>query len=362
MTLIYSDSIIIDREWVPVIDFGDAVEVTHSLDDFERASHPRKIALTAHRLHVDHDAEVDFTFKVRRLSACAAVVFCIESELHNFHWSIWSTCHRENVYWLVPGAVNDRPSMADHVIFWGDWFKTTANLYKKLPDKVQELRPYEVKPRYFDALLGSPKPHRQFVAEQIQQHGLQNQVVMTYGGRWQQDSFYAQDYFIWEPGCTPMQPIIGTADWVDYHGQQAHLSQVMPITVYNDCAYSIVAETDHDNTLSFFSEKTAKALIARRLFVAFTGYKFLHNLRQIGFHTFNNVIDESYDDIPHDATRYQQAFLQVKALCGRDQAEVLSAVRETVDHNHDLIMHQDWNDRSRQEIQHIISAKAVCAV
>ena len=112
-----------------------------------------------------------------------------------------------------------------------------------------------------------------------------------------------------------------------------------------------MAETDNDNSLSFFSEKTAKALIAHRLFVAFSGYRFLHNLRELGFQTFGSVIDESYDQIRNDAERFTAAFEQVQALCVLPQTQVLEAVRPVLEHNHDMIMNTDWNACTRDKIQ-----------
>jgi hypothetical protein len=246
--------------------------------------------------------------------------------------------------------VNDS-DMQSHIIHWADFFKLNTNLYKKLPQKLDLLNPYSVKPKYFDALLGALKPHRQFVYESIQANNLHDHVVMTYGGRWSNNEFYARDYFIWEPDCKPEQPIIGTADSVTYHGVSTPLSHVIPIDIYNQTAYSIVCETDHDNTLSFFSEKTAKVLIARRLFVAFTGYKFLQNLRTLGFRTFDGIIDESYDLIRNDLERYTAAFEQVKWLCSQPQDKILALIRPIVDHNHDLIMNTDWTRYAVQDVQ-----------
>ncbi len=354
MILIYSDSQICDLEWIPHICWPDQIEICRNIQKYVESDCPIKIAFTMHRLFVQHDADVDFYVKIKRLSAASDLVFAFESELHNAHWDIWAACHCDNVYWLVPGQVNDRPDINSHIIFWGDWFKTTANLYKQLPDRLQELRPHDIKPRYFDALLGVIKPHRTFVHDSVKGHGLQDHIIMTYGGSWDDNNFYARDYFIWEPGCEPLQDIIGTADWVRYHGIQAHLSQVIPIQVYNDSAYSVVAETDHDNTLSFFSEKTAKVLVARRLFIAFSGYRFLSNLRSLGFRTFDDIIDESYDDVKNDDDRYTAAFEQVRKLCAMDQREVLESIRPVVDHNHSLIMQRDWTRYSVDKIQALI--------
>jgi hypothetical protein len=354
MIAIYSDSSIIDAEWIPHIRFGDSIQIYHSFDQYRDSSHDRKIAFTAHRLHCTYDQDCAayqrFEEKVIELSAESDLVFSLESELHRYHWSIWGTCHRPNVYWVQPGTVNDSP-MRDHIMHWADFFKLNSALYKKLPDKLAQLEPYKPKPMYFDALLGILKPHRQFVYDHVKEHKLEDKFVMPYGGRWKNDEFYAQDYFVWEPGCEPEQQIIGTADSVNYCGVSTPLSHVMPIDVYNRTAYSVVCETDHDNTLSFFSEKTAKVLIARRLFVVFTGYKFLQNLRELGFKTFDGIIDESYDQIKHDKDRYTAAFEQVKRLCELDQSWVLEQARPILEHNHSLIMNTDWTRHATDQIQ-----------
>ena len=347
MKLVYSDSNIIDLEWLPELELGD-YQLLHSFEQYRDTPADVKIAFTMHRLHCDNDincsAYQGFEDKINQLSAISNLVFTFESELHNFHWQIWEKCHHDNVYWILPGQVNNRQDINKNIIFWGDWFKTTAHVYKHLPNKLAELTPYATKPRMFDALLGVTKPHRTFVANAVQENNLQDKFILTYGGVWKEDQFYAKDYFVWEPECVPVGDIISTADWVDYCGIRTGLSRVIPIKVFNDTAYSIIAETDYDNTLSFFSEKTAKVLIARRLFVAFSGYKFLQNLRSLGFRTFDNVIDETYDTVTDLGLRCQMALEQVKYLSSLPQQEVLAKIKPICDHNYNVMMNTDWYD------------------
>ena len=361
MILVYSDSQILDLEWIQKIQFPDDIEICHSFVDYMASASTTKIAFTTHRLHCDYDttcsAYQGFEDKIIQLSAASQLVFTFESELHNFHWQIWEKCHRDNVYWLLPGMVNDREDINSHILYWGDWFKTTSLLYKELPHKLAELKPYETKPFVFDALLGVIKPHRDFVYSTVKFNKLEDKFIMTYGGRWNHTEFYAKDYFIWEPDCIPTGKVIGTADAVHYCGIYTGLSRVIPLQVYNDTAYSIITETDHDNTLSFFSEKTAKPLLARRLFVAFSGYKFLQNLRSIGFQTFGDVIDESYDLIKDDHARYLAAFEQVKYLCIVDQVGVLEKIKPALEHNYNLIMQSDWTGLACDKISNAIATQ-----
>jgi hypothetical protein len=355
MISVYYDSQLLRDEWLNNILRGLTCVPYTNLDEFEADTAEIKLAFTSHRLHCDHDAYTGFEKKIKRLSAVSQLVFSFESELHWYHWEIWENCHRKNVYWCLPGQVNDNSEMAENIIYWGDWMKTTANLYKQLPDVTAKYTPYAVKPRYFDALLGSPKPHRTFVNESVKANGLQDKFVMTYGGQWDDNSFYAKDYFIWEPGTEVVEKDApGTCGYVKYHNVLCHLSQVIPTDVFNDTAYSIVAETDFDNTLSFYSEKTAKPMIYRRLFVAFSGYKFLHNLHELGFKTFGNVIDESYDLIKDDEQRLAAAFEQVKWLCSQPQDQIYLKIADTLDHNYNLIMSTDWNIRCANQVRALI--------
>lgn len=358
MILIYSDSQIIDLEWLPNLKFNQPIEITHSFIDYTNRNNCQKIAITAHRLHTDYDQDCraykNFEDKIIQLSQVSKVVFTLESELHHYHWGLWYRCHRDNVYWVVPGLVNDQPEMNDRLIFWGDWFKTTANLYKQLPEVQARFTPFNLKEKYFDALLGSPKPHRTFIADKICKHQLENKIILTYGGKWSNNTFYAKDYFIWEPNCQPVGNVIGTADSVKYHGIECHLSQVIPLDVFNQTAYSIIAETDYNNTLSFFSEKTTKPIIARRLFVVFSGYKFLENLRSIGFKTFDGIIDESYDQIKHNIDRYTAAFNQVQWLCNQNQEAILEKIKPIVNYNYELLMSRNWNNYAIDRVQQTI--------
>ena len=92
-------------------------------------------------------------------------------------------------------------------------------------------------------------------------------------------------------------------------------------------------------------------MIARRLFVAFTGYKFLHNLRRLGFRTFDGVIDESYDLILDDTERYTAAFAQVERLCATPHSEILPVIADTVEHNYQLLMNTDWTQFAANHVR-----------
>ena len=140
----------------------------------------------------------------------------------------------------------------------------------------------------------------------MNENQIENKFIVPYkpNDRWKADEFFAKDYFIWPVGAES-KTVRMSSNLVNYKGLEARLSNIIPVEVYNNTAYSIVAETDTENSFSFFTEKIAKPLLTKRLFIVFSGYKYLENLRKLGFKTFDGIIDESYDLIENTEDRFQ---------------------------------------------------------
>jgi hypothetical protein len=132
------------------------------------------------------------------------------------------------------------------------------------------------------------------------------------------------------------------------------LSQVMPLNIYNQTAYSLVCETNCDNDCVFFTEKTVKPILARRLFVMVANRYSLAMLRDLGFQTFNTIIDESYDEIEHYPTRQYAALEQLKWLCKQPQEQILAQCRDIVDHNYNVMMGRDWYREFSGTLGHVL--------
>jgi hypothetical protein len=250
----------------------------------------------------------------------------------------------------VPGQINDSGVVdQQNVIVWNAHFDLLTYPYQKLTAPMQKLQHNTIKPLCFDALLGQPKPHRDFVYDSVASHNLQHNSILTY---MTDPTVNFQTGFAWE---SDIQQFPATAtrptDLVVYHDHNIALARILPIEIYNQTAYSVVAETGYQNWYSFFTEKTAKPMMARRLFVMFSGYKFLHNLRSMGFRTFGNVIDESYDNIRDDQERWSAAFEQLQRLCSMDQTWVFDQIADTVEHNYNLLMNTNWNQHMLAQLQ-----------
>ena len=83
----------------------------------------------------------------------------------------------------------------------------------------------------------------------------------------------------------------------------------------------------------------------------FAGQGYLANLQQLGFQTFGDVIDESYDSELDDLVRWRQAWDQVEWLKSQPQAQILEQIRPIVEHNFAVMMTTNWYDQFRQQLE-----------
>lgn len=226
-----------------------------------------------------------------------------------------------------------------------DWFITTTHFYKVVrPSILFDLTPYTPKPLMFDALLGRKKPHRDQAYDFIKGNGLDKQGIVTYINDHSINfKTTSEDNWIWPTGeMSGHDNVEWTVDRVDYYGYKMSLSQIIPMDIYNQTAYSLVCETNFENDYVFFTEKTVKPIIGRRLFIM-VGHRYaLRQLRNMGFKTFNSIIDESYDELERPIERHAAALEQLRWLCQQDQQTILDQVKEIADHNFNHMMGYDW--------------------
>ena len=261
----------------------------------------------------------------------------IITEVDIIHESLMYDQIQGNVVLLLPGIVHKVSSEKQK--FNGGWLARSSSNYKSLSNVLATLTPYQPKPKMFDILLGQERSHRTIIYNLVNSNSLNNQVIMTYPSK-------GLDFIFESSAKTDINHNvkgIDTTQAVDYNGLRINVSEVIPLDIYNQTAYTIVAETLASNGYSFFTEKIAKPIIARRLFVVFSGQHYLRYLRELGFKTFNGIIDESYDSIENDEQRFIQAVEQVKQLCAQNQTEILEKIKEITEHNFNHLMNiEHW--------------------
>ena len=294
--------------------------------------------------HIPFPYNTDFELDVDQAVIHCDCVVILVSELHRTTVDFMRRYQFDKIKYFTCGFVCGVESY-----LWMDWFINTRLFYQQ-HDTLAQLTPFDTKEKVFDILLGCRRLHRDFIYNKTIASDVGKLSVLTYY-KFPHLELFNNDNFIWENGMIPLEPITHSIGLVKYHDREMSISTIIPISIYNQTAYSIVAETNFDNDYSFYTEKIVKPILAERLFIVFSGQHYLRNLRSLGFKTFDGIIDETYDTIEDSTTRFEQAYKQMEYLITLPQADVLAQIREIVEHNKRIMFETDWQQQFHSDLK-----------
>ena len=111
---------------------------------------------------------------------------------------------------------------------------------------------------------------------------------------------------------------------------------------YNESAYNIISETnDNDNDI-FMTEKIWKPIMAKQPFIVHGNHGYLKKLREMGFETFNGIIDESYDLEKNKKTKIELITRSCQQLLMSNWKDVYADTKSQREHNYENF----WNRES----------------
>jgi hypothetical protein len=217
------------------------------------------------------------------------------------------------------------------------WMRDEFRLYlhdleKKNYNISDILNPFEHKKQKFDALLGTQREHRKFIRNKIVKSKYKDQFSLGYGGI-KNETNLTDEFIAWHAHIYWSPDLVHNELGCFFKDIPVTLSAIIPEQIMKDTAYTIVAESSFRNEISFFTEKTAKPLIAQRIFIMFAGQYALRNLRKLGFKTFDSIIDESYDLEENHITRWKMAWEEVEKLCQQDEVALYKKAWPILMHN-----------------------------
>ena len=123
--------------------------------------------------------------------------------------------------------------------------------------------------------------------------------------------------------------------WVDHYPFRG-LDQDIYEKPYNDTKFNLVSETNDNSTDVFMTEKIWKPIIAEQVFIVHGNYLYLQKLKELGFKTFSNYFNESYDlEIDRDL-RIEKIVQLCKELKNFDWRDMYLQTKGLRKHNKDL--------------------------
>jgi len=109
-------------------------------------------------------------------------------------------------------------------------------------------------------------------------------------------------------------------------------------TPYNNTSVSFICETHETNDSLFITEKTYRPIINKHPFVARASFPLLKYLRAIGFKTFNDFVDENYDD----ESRIDNEYTELLVTRAQELLEITKnhpeKIQDVVDHNYKMLI------------------------
>lgn len=115
-----------------------------------------------------------------------------------------------------------------------------------------------------------------------------------------------------------------------------HPSNLNLLQYYKNIFVDVVAETTTTGNAFFVTEKTWRAIAARRPFIIMSNPGFLTNLHRLGFRTFHSFWDEYYDEYG-GAKRIFEIEQRLKIISTWDKSMLtikLDEMKEILDHNY----------------------------
>ena len=189
----------------------------------------------------------------------------------------------------------------------------------------------------WDLLLGEQNENKDLLHALITDHDVLPHTFLTYfgkdtaGGHWSEHVVRPKKHTAETLG--PLANRFNT---------QIRCSDLIDPEIYNQTWYTAMIETTIHNDFAMFSEKEAKPIIAKRPFVIFGAWRQLEAFRSLGFKTFFEVIDESYDLIEDKELRWSKALDSMYQLTKLDPSFVYEKLADVLQHNKDHFENKDW--------------------
>ena len=254
-------------------------------------------------------------------------------------------------------------NVSNEITFSGHWFMSPINFYSYDSESswatsrlLKINSDYSNRPYMFDCLLGRKKNERDTIEYMYNNSLNRDKIFFSYyqdnikNGHWDfpiNNIHNSGKVMLTNPTLFNIRCLgeIKSSSLDEFAPSAA-----IPFSIYNQSYYSIVSETVAYNDYNFYTEKIAKPILAKRPFVVFAGQNYLKNLRGLGFKTFDNIIDESYDFVADIHQRFSMAWSQVEYLMTQDPIEIYNLTETIRNHNYNLFRSTNWTASAKKLI------------
>jgi hypothetical protein len=203
--------------------------------------------------------------------------------------------------------------------------------------------------------MGRKRPHRIKLFKFLKQNNLLDKCLISINDDYAMSSNLIENYIsseliIYEN--EKVKSIKTKKEKYNNYEIDVTLAQTISPQVYNNSWFSIVSETlftnISDQKYNYITEKTAKCLFAQRIFICFALPNHLKCLRDLGFKTFDGIIDESYDSENDHNKRFEMITNLIKWLLTQDPIKLYKEAEPILMHNFKTFLELDTTDHLKK--------------
>lgn len=209
---------------------------------------------------------------------------------------------------------------------YSEWIKSVEYYYNSSLLSICRTNNY-----LLTTLLRKNRPHREILANELKSRGLLDNLV----GSIRHNSHTEDVYNNWS-GDTSFPSH-------DVHGLKISWD------LYNRASFEIVPETLYQKC-TFVTEKTIKPIVARMPFLVLSNNSFYKNLKEMGFKTFDSLIDESFAIQENIYDRTCGLVNTTQDILNNGSLEFYNAAQEICDFNFDHYLYISKKDEYRSYV------------
>ena len=187
--------------------------------------------------------------------------------------------------------------------------------------------------------MGKQRRHRDELWDQLQQRDLLQRAHAKY--------HRGKHYDQWLGSVNPLSQVREVHHWQAY---ELHPSP----DLYSNSWFEIVPECTFEKFI-YITEKTIKPISTKTPFLIVSNPGYIKHLHSVGFKTFGDFIDESYDDIIDLTQRIKSVLDQVEEIIDSGSEKFYQETHHVLEYNHKYLcmlhgMSRQLNDRALTQI------------
>ena len=248
------------------------------------------------------------------------------------------------------------------------YFPDDEVYYRYLHVREQDyIKQVNVQPRSkkYTCLNRMDKPFRKLFASSLWYHGLADNGYFSYTGmRYQREynEHLIDPVYKWDSHWHNVDQLFDNfsmhipfkADELDDIGHNNH--KLIDTRFYQDSYFNFVVETHFSKHNIFLTEKTFKPILNLQPFIIVGAPGSLKLLKELGYETFDDWIDESYDKIKNDEDRMFECFALAYEINQKSNEDLITMTKEMIPvlaHNQQVLLNSK-RERLEKLIQQIL--------